>query len=153
MQDTVRTSAYQSAILANASTDFEGKIVVDVGTGSGILAWFALQAGAKHVYAIEASGAVNYASRLFAANGVADRVTIIKGKVEEVELPEGVKVCACAKGVLSVLFCHFLFDISELFIHFLCYHPTLRNPTVPTIFQFFVGGCNHLRTDGIYVAS
>ena len=54
MQDYIRTSTYQRAMLSNI-TDFHDKIVLDVGAGSGILSFFALQAGAKKVYAIEAS--------------------------------------------------------------------------------------------------
>ncbi len=46
-----------------------------------------LQAGAKHVYAIECSDIADTAREIVAANGYADRITIIKGKVEEVALP------------------------------------------------------------------
>lgn len=58
LQDTVRTAAYQRAILNNAQTDFQGKVVMDVGAGNGILSFFSAQAGAKKVYAIEASNMV-----------------------------------------------------------------------------------------------
>lgn len=88
LQDLVRTGAYQSAILSNPS-DFAGKTVMDVGTGSGVLAWFATQAGAAKVYAVEASGAADRAAQLLTANGVGDRVTVVKAKVEDVVLPEG----------------------------------------------------------------
>jgi len=46
MQDYIRTSTYQSAILQNAS-EFKGKVVLDVGAGTGILSYFAIQAGAQ----------------------------------------------------------------------------------------------------------
>ena len=42
MADYVRTGTYQKAMYNN-SIDFQDKIVLDVGTGSGILAFFALQ--------------------------------------------------------------------------------------------------------------
>ena len=58
LQDFVRTNAYYQAILDNAA-DFQGKVVLDVGAGSGILSFFAAQAGAKRVYAVEASPMVN----------------------------------------------------------------------------------------------
>jgi len=48
MQDFVRTSTYQKAILSNLP-DFGGKVVLDVGAGSGILSFFAQQAGAAKV--------------------------------------------------------------------------------------------------------
>jgi hypothetical protein len=88
LQDGVRTSAYQHAITANAA-DFEGKTVMDVGTGSGVLAWFATQAGAAKVWAVEASNVADRAAVLLAANGVGDRVTVVKAKVEDVVLPGG----------------------------------------------------------------
>ncbi len=54
MQDYIRTSTYQRAILANM-TDFRDKVVLDVGAGSGILSFFAQQAGARKVFAVEGS--------------------------------------------------------------------------------------------------
>jgi type I protein arginine methyltransferase len=56
LQDNVRTSMYQAAILGNGHSMFKDKLVMDVGAGSGILSFFAVQAGASKVYAIEASG-------------------------------------------------------------------------------------------------
>jgi histone-arginine methyltransferase CARM1 len=40
LMDEVRTSHYRQAILSN-KLDFDGKIVMDVGAGSGILSLFA----------------------------------------------------------------------------------------------------------------
>ncbi|XP_019181150.1 PREDICTED: probable histone-arginine methyltransferase 1.3 [Ipomoea nil] len=88
LQDYVRTGTYYAAVIENRS-DFHGRVVVDVGAGSGILSLFAAQAGAKHVYAVEASEMADYARKLIAGNPLyAERITVIKGKVEDVELPE-----------------------------------------------------------------
>jgi histone-arginine methyltransferase CARM1 len=87
LQDMVRTGAYHSAIVNNAS-DFAGKVVVDVGTGSGVLAYFAVRAGARHVYALEASGVAQRAKTLLEANGLGSRITVLQAKVEEAVLPE-----------------------------------------------------------------
>jgi len=54
LQDHTRTFTYHLAISQNRAT-FRNKNVMDVGAGSGILSFFAAQAGAKKVYAIEAS--------------------------------------------------------------------------------------------------
>lgn len=87
-QDTCRTGTYYSAILQNVS-DFYGKVVVDVGAGTGILSLFACQAGAKKVYAIEASDMAAYAKQLAEGNPMlGQRVEIIHGKIEDVDLPE-----------------------------------------------------------------
>ncbi|KAL9407805.1 hypothetical protein AB3S75_046366 [Citrus x aurantiifolia] len=88
LQDYVRTGTYYAAVIENRA-DFTGRVVVDVGAGSGILSLFAAQAGAKHVYAVEASEMAEYARKLIAGNpSLGERITVIKGKVEEVELPE-----------------------------------------------------------------
>ncbi|CAI5743954.1 unnamed protein product [Peronospora destructor] len=91
LQDHVRTGTYERAMLSNLS-DFTDKVVLDVGTGSGILAFFAVKAGARKVYAVELSNMADCARELVAANGLKDRIIIIKGKMEEVQLPEQVDV-------------------------------------------------------------
>ena len=48
IQDSVRTQTYRDAMVNNKHL-FQGKIVLDVGCGTGILSMFASQAGAKHV--------------------------------------------------------------------------------------------------------
>ncbi len=48
----------------------------------------AARAGARHVYAIEASDIADIAAEVFEANGVADRVTLLRGWSTQVELPE-----------------------------------------------------------------
>lgn len=65
-----------------------GDVVLDMGTGIGVFAIAAAQAGARHVYAVEA-GAIGWLARAnFAANGLADRITLIQGWSSQVRLPE-----------------------------------------------------------------
>ncbi|XP_041936536.1 histone-arginine methyltransferase CARM1 [Alosa sapidissima] len=91
LQDYLRTATYQKAILLN-ELDFRDKIVLDVGCGTGILSFFAVQAGAKRVYAVEASAVAKYAEVLVKSNGLSDKIIVLAGKVEEVTLPEQVDI-------------------------------------------------------------
>lgn len=70
----------------------QNKLVLDVGAGSGILSFFAVQAGAAKVFAVEASNMAQYAHQLIAANNLSDRIQVIAGKIEEIELLEKVDV-------------------------------------------------------------
>lgn len=65
---------------------------MDVGAGSGILSFFAVQAGAAKVYAIEASNMAQYAQQLVNSNNVQEKIFVMPGKIEEVELPEKVDI-------------------------------------------------------------
>ena len=69
LEDHKRTGAYYAAVMQNRA-QFVGKTVLDVGTGSGILALFAAKAGARKVYAVEATDMAKHARRLVEANGV-----------------------------------------------------------------------------------
>ena len=65
-----------------------GDVVVDVGTGTGLLAYFACQAGAARVFAIEEGPVVNLAREIAAVNGFDDRVEFFNDRSYRVELPE-----------------------------------------------------------------
>uniref|UniRef100_A0A8D0EZD7 Histone-arginine methyltransferase CARM1 n=1 Tax=Strix occidentalis caurina TaxID=311401 RepID=A0A8D0EZD7_STROC len=73
-------------------TDGENEVVLDVGCGSGILSFFAVQVGARKVYAVEASSMAKYAELLVRSNNLSDKITVLFGKIEEISLPESVDV-------------------------------------------------------------
>lgn len=86
LKDVVRTKTYQNVIYKNSFL-FKDKVVLDVGAGTGILSLFCAKVGAKHVYAIECSSMADMAQEIVKLNGFSDVITVIKGKVEEIDLP------------------------------------------------------------------
>jgi protein arginine N-methyltransferase 1 len=86
LKDQVRTLSYRSAIIKNKDL-FKDKIVLDVGCGTGILSMFAAQAGAKHVIAVDMSNIIEMAQKIVDLNGFSDKITLVRGKLEDVELP------------------------------------------------------------------
>jgi predicted RNA methylase len=87
LKDEHRTRTYRDAILGNA-TLFRDAVVVDVGCGTGILSMFAVLAGARHVYALERSDIADEAIKVIAANGMSDRITVLKGMAEKIDVVE-----------------------------------------------------------------
>ena len=85
LHDDRRTRDYLAAL---AEAVRPGDVVLDIGTGSGVLAIAAARAGARRVYAVEASDIADVAERVFAANGVEDTVTLVRGWSRTIELPE-----------------------------------------------------------------
>jgi protein arginine N-methyltransferase 1 len=51
---------------------------------------FAAQAGAKHVYGVDCSSIADQARQIIDINGFSDKITIIKGKVSELEMSDSV---------------------------------------------------------------
>lgn len=86
LKDEVRTLSYRSAILKNKAL-FKDKVVLDVGCGTGVLSMFAAQAGAKHVIAVDMSNIIEMAQKIVDLNGFSDKITLVRGKLEDVELP------------------------------------------------------------------
>ncbi|WP_394730575.1 50S ribosomal protein L11 methyltransferase [Altererythrobacter sp. GH1-8] len=91
LRDSQRNAVYRTAL----ETLAPGRTVLDIGTGSGLLAMMAVRAGAKRVYACEANPVLAAAAKeVIAANGMADAIMVFaKSSVEldpKVDLDGGV---------------------------------------------------------------
>ena len=89
ISDQIRMNTYRKAIHAVVK---KGDIVADIGTGSGILAFFAIEAGAQKVYAIEQDAIIEEAEKLAKLNGLEKKIVFIKDRSDNVELPERVNL-------------------------------------------------------------
>ncbi|KAI8807166.1 protein arginine methyltransferase 3 [Cladochytrium replicatum] len=86
LKDTVRTESYRDAIYKNKDF-FKGKVVLDVGCGTGILSMFAAKAGASKVIAVDNSTIILKARQIAAENGLDKIITFVRGEIENIELP------------------------------------------------------------------
>ena len=91
LKDRPRTLAYRKFFKEN-SDEIRGKVVLDVGAGTGILSLFAAATGAAKVYAVEASGMANLCRQIVAVNGLEETIQVIEGRIEDGVLPEDTKV-------------------------------------------------------------
>eukprot|EP00941_MAST-03F_sp_MAST-3F-sp1_P005054 g5054.t1 len=91
LEDVLRMRAYYQAIVGNPSV-FKDKVVLDVGSGTGVLAMWAAQAGAKKVYAVEATPMAANARVIIQQNNLQNIVQVLQSKVEDIELPEKVDI-------------------------------------------------------------
>jgi len=90
LEDRPRTLAYKNAIETNDAV--KNKIVLDVGAGTGILSLFCMKAGAKRVYAVEASNMAITLKKVVSMNDKDNIIQVIHSRIEDVELPEKVDV-------------------------------------------------------------
>lgn len=84
LADTVRMHAYKTGIARNVKP---GDVVIDLGTGTGVLAYFASQAGAKKIYAIDHSDFIETAKHIAEKNGYTN-VEFVQKNSREYAPPE-----------------------------------------------------------------
>ncbi|XP_038149287.1 protein arginine N-methyltransferase 2 isoform X1 [Cyprinodon tularosa] len=92
LSDRSRTETYRQVIIRNSSS-LRNKVVMDLGCGTGIISLFCAQlAQPSLVYAVEASSMAEHTRQLVKQNGYEEVVTVLQGRVEELELPEQVDI-------------------------------------------------------------
>ena len=100
LADRGRVDAYQAAIERYVQ---EGDVVIDLGTGTGILAFLAAARSPARVYAIDHSTILDVAKKVRDANGLS-RVELLQVNSRKLELPEKVDV------IIQEQMGHALFD-------------------------------------------
>ncbi len=111
LNDGIRNAAFDGAIRRAVKP---GMRVLDIGTGTGLLAMMAVRAGAAHVTALERIGVlVETARKIIADNGMAERITVLHKSSMAAEIGEDMPEAAdllvaeivdaglLAEGVLS----------------------------------------------------
>src|SRR4051794_13386275 len=89
LADTPRITAFDAAI---RETVRPGDVVIDLGSGTGILGLLACRAGARRVYSIDDGAIVGVARAICRANGYADRMVFVRDMSTRLTLPEAADV-------------------------------------------------------------
>ena len=98
--DQVRIAAFTQALRA---TIRPGAVVVDIGTGPGIMAVLACQLGARRVFAIEPAQVIQVAREVAASNNCANKIEFFETLSTRIELPERADVIVSdLRGVLPL---------------------------------------------------
>ncbi|MFQ6112097.1 MAG: methyltransferase domain-containing protein [Nitrospinota bacterium] len=101
LKDRVRCESYRRAIHRRVRP---GDVVLDLGCGTGLLSFFACQAGARKVYAVEEQDIVHLAREAARRNRFSERIEFLQAFSLDLSLPEKVDI------ILSELIGFFVFD-------------------------------------------
>ena len=96
--DNQRMDAYVAALRATVRRD---SVVMDLGSGPGVLALIACKLGARRVYAVEPENVIGLAREAAAANGFSDRIEFFEKLSTDITLQEPATIIVSdLRGVL-----------------------------------------------------
>jgi predicted RNA methylase len=99
--DQVRNDAYAAAIRQLVTPE---SVVLDLGAGLGILGFIAAGCGARRVFMVDPSPVLDITRQIVQDNGLDDRIECIKGRIEDIDLPQKVDL------IISVFTGNFLLE-------------------------------------------
>jgi len=106
INDTYRNIRYKQAI----EQAVPGKVVCDIGTGTGLLSILAAKAGAEHVYSVEMDpGRAHFAKDMIQQVGLSDKITVINDNFYNTDIAADVYI---SETIGSQLFNEYIIDIS-----------------------------------------
>ncbi|MEA2283028.1 MAG: type protein arginine methyltransferase [Solirubrobacteraceae bacterium] len=91
LEDARRFAAYDRALEHVA----RGKIVLDLGAGTGLLGLAALRHGARRVYGVESTGFADLTRAIAERNAAPGEYVVLRGSSRKIDLPEQVDVVLC----------------------------------------------------------
>jgi protein arginine N-methyltransferase 1 len=101
ISDRVRVRAYERAL---RQTVKPGMVVLELGTGVGIMAILACQLGTKRVYTVEPTAVIHLAQEIATANNCADRIEFIEDVSGRVKTPiQADVIVSDLRGMLPLL--------------------------------------------------
>lgn len=101
ISDPVRVRAYERAL---RQTVKPGMVVLEIGTGVGVMAIVASRLRAKRVYTVEPTAVIRLAQEIAAANDCADRIEFVEGVSRRVKTPiQADVIVSDLRGMLPLL--------------------------------------------------
>lgn len=101
LADVGRITAFHQAIRAAVQP---GQLVLELGTGPGLMAFWAAQCGARHVHAVEPNAVINLARQGAMDNGLAERITFHTTMSSRLALAE--RAAVLIEDMRGTLPCH-----------------------------------------------
>lgn len=100
LEDQYTQEKFRAAIFEKIQP---GDVVLDLGTGTGLHALFAVQAGAKKVYAVDSEAIIHFAKNNASKNNLLEKIEFIETSSDLLELPEKVDVIVTNIGFFNTL--------------------------------------------------
>lgn len=93
LRDLRKLKAYERALTNQLRGSY--KVVLDLGTGTGLLGVLAARAGAARVYAVDSGRIIGPAAEVARRSGLTDRIIHVRCRSDELDLPEAVDLAVC----------------------------------------------------------